>query len=343
MITIEDINPSDNKIENVYGIIYRIYSKTEKKSYIGQTMSHQCVKEKWYPYGIHKRIQQHFDITNIENKNTKLTEVFKKYPRSNFQIFIEEKLPGNQVNKLNDLEADYIKKYDSIENGYNFIKKSTLISKSKQKLIDYYNLSIEEEKYVDDTRQRRAKDITTGKNFKSNDERLEFFKDKQVEKVIITYSANALRLLVQIKDMKDKYRLIMGNKKDEIIELANKLTKNIEIKSIAKDFLEDKDINQTYKLQDKIEEMKNIDNITSVKGKYYYHKRFNGYNYTLFFYGNKKNRVVIKYKISFGGKHDTIESIYNDANTFLKKLSETININNIELQKPNEIESPLNQ
>ena len=342
--TIEDLIPSDNIIiENIYGIIYRIYSKTEKKSYIGQTLSHQFSKDKWYAYGVLKRLQKHFDITNVENKNTKLTEVFKKYPRNDFEIYIEEKLPSNQINKLNDLEADYIKKYNSIENGYNFIKKSTLISKSKQKLIDYYNLSIEEEKYVDDTRQRRAKDITTGKKFKSNSERLDFFKDKEVEKVIITYSANALRLLVQIKNMKDKYRLIMGNKKDDVIELANQLTKNIEIKGIAKDFLENKDTNQTYKLQDKVEEIKNIDNIKSVKGKFYFHKRFNGYTYTLFFYGNKKNRVVVKNKISFGGKHDTIETIYNDALIFIKKLSEVININNIDLQKIEEIQSQSNQ
>jgi hypothetical protein len=343
MITLEDLDPSDNvNIENIYGIVYRIFSKTENKSYIGQTMSHQLLKDKWYPYGINKRIQKHLDITNVENKNTKLTEVFKKHPRSDFEIFIEEKIPSNQINKLNNVEADYIKKYDSIVNGYNFVKKSTSISKSKQKIIDFYNLQIDEEKYVDDTRQRRSKDITTGKKFKCNSERLEFFKDKKVEKVIITYSANALRLLVQIENMKDKYRLIMGNKKEEVLELAYQLTKNVEIKGIAQDFFLDKDTNETYKLQDRIEEIKNIDNVTSVKGKFYYHKRFNGHTYTLFFYGNKKNRVVIKNKISFGGKHDTIESIYNDAKIFLQKLSEVKNIDNINLQEPKDLQSPLN-
>lgn len=338
MISLADLKQEDKvNIEEVYGIIYRIYCKPEKKSYIGQTLSHNLVNNKWYKFGLNGRINRHFNLSIVENKNTKLTEVLRKYPKDEFDVCLEEKIPGNKINLLNKIESVYMTKYDTLNNGYNFVKMSTSISKSKQKLIDHYGLSVEEEKYVDDTRQRRAKDITIGGRVTKNAERISFFKDKEIEKVIITFVGSALRVLVCCKGMKDKYRFILGHDKEKAMELANGLSSNIEIKGLARDFLHDKSLKESYKHQDRLDSLLKEENFTSVKGKFYFHKRFQGYTYILFFYGKKKNRVVIKDKVSFGGKHDTNETIYKDANIFLNKFLEKIQVDEISLQSPESI------
>lgn len=344
MIAIENFIPDkDITIEKVYGIIYRIHCKPENKSYIGQTLSHYLIKDKWHPSGLQSRIRKHFDKENTIEKKSLITQVLTKYSKEDFDVYIEEKVPGNIINKLNSKEEEYMKKFNTLSpNGYNFVKVSNTNCKSKQAILDYYQLETEEKKYVDDTRERRAKDITTGKRFKSNTERLEFFKDKEIEEVSITYTSGALRVLVKLKGDKDKYRLVFGGRKKEALEFANKLSNNVIIKQVAKDFLEEKDLSNTYKWQDKLEELSK-GTYTSIKGKFYYHKRFDGYTYSLFFYGLKKKRTILLSKISFGGKHNTIEENYNEGCLFIEKLKNLIDLTNIDLQKPSDINRGLQQ
>jgi hypothetical protein len=345
MIAIENLIPDKNiTIEKVYGIIYRIYCKPENKSYIGQTLSHYLIKDKWFPSGIQNRIRKHFDKANTVEKKSILYNVLSKYPKDEFEVHIEEKVPGNIINTLNAKEEDYIKKYNTLHpNGYNFVKISNTTCKSKQALINYYNLETDEKKYIDDTRERRAKDITTGKRFKNNQERLEFFKDKKIEEVSITYSSKALRVLVKLEGSIDKYRLIFGERKKEALDFANTLSNNVIIKQIAKDFLEEKNLDDTYKWQNKLDDISKLQNIKSIKGKFYYYKRFEKYTYVLFFYGLKKSRTVLLSKVSFGGKYDSEEDNYNQGKLFIEKLNNVLKLTNIDLQKPNEINRGLQQ
>lgn len=89
-----------------YGSIYMIKNTINDKVYIGQTC--QSITERWK--GHLKRVKE-------ESKKYKLYNALRKHGVSNFSIVpLEINIPYDQLDKK---EIEYIKSYDSFENGYN--------------------------------------------------------------------------------------------------------------------------------------------------------------------------------------------------------------------------------
>lgn len=91
--------------QEALGIIYIITNKVNSKVYIGQTR-----KE------LSERMRHHFSKYET---CTKLKKAIEQYGKDNFIYNVLELVP---YSKLNDREAFYIKRYNSIENGYNIKK-----------------------------------------------------------------------------------------------------------------------------------------------------------------------------------------------------------------------------
>lgn len=89
------------------GYIYSIINKTNGKRYVGQTMN---IERR---LSVHKR-----KLTNNIHHSQKLQNAWNKYGETNF-IFEYESFQINSLEELSTLEKQYIKKYDSFENGYN--------------------------------------------------------------------------------------------------------------------------------------------------------------------------------------------------------------------------------
>lgn len=100
--------------KNYIGYIYMIYNDINKKVYIGETLQ-----------SIATKFKQH--ITKAYDSNRKydghLFRAIRKYGKEHFFIKEIDRVIGcdkNQVKKeIQNLEIQYIKKYDSFKNGYN--------------------------------------------------------------------------------------------------------------------------------------------------------------------------------------------------------------------------------
>lgn len=93
--------------------IYKITNKITKKSYIGQSRN---IKLRW---------SQH--RWNIYRKDTLLYQAMREYGINNFSFEIIEEC---KIEELNDKEKYYIKKYNTVGNGYNM----TVIDNYYQKI-----------------------------------------------------------------------------------------------------------------------------------------------------------------------------------------------------------------
>lgn len=91
--------------QEALGIIYIITNKVNSKVYIGQTRK-----------ALSERMRHHFSKYET---CTKLKKAIEQYGKDNFIYNVLELVP---YSKLNDREAFYIKRYNSIENGYNIKK-----------------------------------------------------------------------------------------------------------------------------------------------------------------------------------------------------------------------------
>lgn len=105
-MTYRDINP------NIAGI-YIFKNNINGKCYIGQGVS------------LRKRIKHHFSNIRTQRYDLPLYRAINKYGLHNFTIdILESFIPDNISNeelikKLDKLEIEYIKKYNSYHNGYN--------------------------------------------------------------------------------------------------------------------------------------------------------------------------------------------------------------------------------
>lgn len=95
------------------GIIYQIRNKINNKCYIGQSINNNLARAK-----------QHF--YDASTKQHPLSHSINKYGKDNFEIVVLEKVQATSkiglINKLNELERLFIKKYNSLHkngNGYN--------------------------------------------------------------------------------------------------------------------------------------------------------------------------------------------------------------------------------
>lgn len=98
----------DNVQEKSYGKIYRLTNKLNGKMYHGQT-TEEDINDRWKYY---KRLYC--------KKQIKLYNALKKHGPENFLFEIIDTSSQNQT-QLDDLEIDYIARFDSMNNGYNIM------------------------------------------------------------------------------------------------------------------------------------------------------------------------------------------------------------------------------
>ena len=94
---------------NMEGFIYKLTSPSGK-CYVGQTVN------------MKKRLSEYKTFHNCKNQS-KLFNAIKKYGFDNFEHSILETinfdLKSELQDKLNELEINYISKYDCVKTGYN--------------------------------------------------------------------------------------------------------------------------------------------------------------------------------------------------------------------------------
>jgi hypothetical protein len=320
------------KIEDIYGIIYRIKCIQTQKNYIGQTLSHHLKNRKWEPYGIENRLIKHLSRSTLSEYP--LYNDIKKYGFDNFEVTEEEILKSEKIIELNLLEKKYIDEYKSLHpNGYNLTTNTEYIDPDKKIIFDYYNLEIKNSsEHIE--RQMRRKQVSI--NCNSESKRLEFFKDKNIEKIYINPIKEGekykyIRVLIYIEKIDDIFRVQFSNKDikeaiDRAFEFSNKLTKKIEynpsIINIKNDNLEDE-----YKYQEKINKIgEDIYKISKITGSFFYHKSIDKKTYLVLisFEASTKRKSM---RIMFGGKKIEENDAYNMAKEFVDKIN---NINKVE-------------
>ena len=85
-----------------FGIIYRVINESNGKVYIGQTVR-----------GLHERRRKH----NYSKEHSHFHRAIRKYGKNNFKWKMLEECDSQE--QLNNRERYYIKKYNSLKNGYN--------------------------------------------------------------------------------------------------------------------------------------------------------------------------------------------------------------------------------
>lgn len=91
------------------GFIYRILCVPTGESYIGQTID------------INRRKNKHFStLRGNKHENSKLQNAWNKYGEENFS-FEFWTFDNITPERLNDLECEYIEKYNSLEKGFNLV------------------------------------------------------------------------------------------------------------------------------------------------------------------------------------------------------------------------------
>jgi len=101
----------ENYLQPKYGNIYRIFNINNNESYIGST--NLC---------IFSRLSGHIKTFKKNKNSEKLQNAFNKYGLDTFDIELLEIKLTDQENDLLELENIYVKKYDSINNGYNTLE-----------------------------------------------------------------------------------------------------------------------------------------------------------------------------------------------------------------------------
>lgn len=91
------------------GYIYQIENLVTHESYIGQTVEFK------------RRKRDHINnLKNNQHDNPKLQNAWNKYGEQEFHFRVWE-FNIESAEELNKLECEYIKKYDSLNNGYNLV------------------------------------------------------------------------------------------------------------------------------------------------------------------------------------------------------------------------------
>ncbi|AYV76163.1 MAG: GIY-YIG-like endonuclease [Terrestrivirus sp.] len=101
------------------GVIYKITCTITGKEYVGQAVSYMMNRKKIIKHGTLGRFENHKkDAKNRSETCPKLYAAMNKYGDDNF---IVEQLEVCEAIKLSERESFYIKKYDTIQNGYNIM------------------------------------------------------------------------------------------------------------------------------------------------------------------------------------------------------------------------------
>lgn len=101
------------------GVIYCIENMITNKKYIGQALSFLTVKGKKIKHGLQGRFKKHFtDAHNDKLCCPKFYNSINKYGKENFKSFVIEIC---NLDELNEKETYYIRKYNTVEDGYNVV------------------------------------------------------------------------------------------------------------------------------------------------------------------------------------------------------------------------------
>lgn len=314
------------EISDVYGIIYRIYCIPEKKSYIGQTLSHIYTGKYLSKKGILTRIKHHYNDKILDtNKNKPLYIALAKYDPNQFEVFEEEKIVGKDLAFINQKEGEYMKKYHSLHpNGYNIEEVGKKYSKILKDLEEYHKFEIQKHTYIDTTRSNRKKDVCVGTYFKlkkqqhlGEDKTLELLKTISIENVTLVDS-KGLRIIVAVKDEKVNIRIYFSGSKENCVKYAKKIYKNV---VITPSFIGKECYKYQLKLDKVLEDSKII---TTITGSSYHNSARNCDTYLIMISGTKNGRVQTLHRISFGGLTMKIEDTYKIALEFTEKIKKYI-------------------
>lgn len=107
------------------GFIYIITNKINDKVYIGQTRQENP----------EKRWKQHINDFKRATKNTKLVQSVKRIGIDNFSFEVIDERRYEEVFQLDLVEWEYIKQYDSYNNGYNSDEGNNINKSAEMKIL----------------------------------------------------------------------------------------------------------------------------------------------------------------------------------------------------------------
>ena len=101
------------------GVIYCVDNLITNKKYIGQAISYRTIKGKKIKHGLDGRIKNHFkDAQNGKMCCPKFYNSIVKYGKDNFKFDVIEIC---SLEQLNEKETFYIKKFNTVNDGYNIL------------------------------------------------------------------------------------------------------------------------------------------------------------------------------------------------------------------------------
>jgi hypothetical protein len=309
-------------ISEVYGIIYRIYCIPEEKSYIGQTFSHMICLEYLQRHGIISRCKIHYRAKDYDDhRNKPLYQALNKYSSDQFEVYEEKRLYKEEIGQINQVEAEYMEKYQSLyPNGYNIEEVGKKYTRLMKRLAEHYGFEMKRHDYVDKTRENRCKDVCFGVRFglprASYSKNLirNKLKSIDIESVRLVKTANDLRIIVKEIGSKDNIRVYFKGSGEECLDFARELTENVEISENFRG-------TDCYKYQTKLEKALSLEGVLRITGKIYGNVSAGNQTYLLIFYGRKEGKIQSVSRISFGGKTLDISESKRDAMEFIDRFA----------------------
>jgi hypothetical protein len=227
------------KPQNYHGQIYQIRNLTTNKIYIGQTVSHVVSRRKYIKYGYLIRWKKHISDSRDPYKRkqcTALNRAIRNHGEHDFEVQLIDTCI-HVGNDLNELEINYIAKYDCIApKGYNLTnggEKHAILDWQKEQisntLIEYYSLDENKKKHSKDHWEKTDKrTVERYKNIGITRVHLQVKAAKLETKIFVTTFINQLEF--------DKFQ-VCGKRltKQELFErmknIINSAFKNIGISS----------------------------------------------------------------------------------------------------------------
>ncbi len=147
------------------GVIYCIENIITHKKYIGQAKSYILKKGKIVKHGLSGRFETHLkDALSGKNSCPKLYNSLVKYGKDNFSISLIEIC---NLEDLNEKETYYIKKFNTVEEGYNILYSNSPIHKnfdSRKNVIEKISNTMKDkwsndEEYIKKTTENNLKAV----------------------------------------------------------------------------------------------------------------------------------------------------------------------------------------
>ncbi len=147
------------------GVIYCIENIITHKKYIGQAKSYILKKGKIVKHGLSGRFETHLkDALSGKNNCPKLYNSLVKYGKDNFSISLIEIC---NLEDLNEKETYYIKKFNTVEEGYNILYSNSPIHKnfdSRKNIIEKISNTMKDkwsndEEYIKKTTENNLKAV----------------------------------------------------------------------------------------------------------------------------------------------------------------------------------------